>query len=100
MNKVIVDSDLEDLIPMFMENRFKDIEEMKSCLLGMDIERIQFISHSLKGVGGGYGFDEITNIGRELEQSAKNSDQKLIKELIEKLEEYLKNVIITFEDIN
>lgn len=100
MFEVVVDADLEDLIPMFMENRFKDVEEMKSCLLTHDIEKVQFIAHSLKGVGGGYGFDEITNIGRELEQLAKDKKVEKLQELIDKLDHYLKNLSITYEDMD
>ena len=49
-----------------------------------------------KGVGSGYGFDEVTNIGKEMEQLAKEDDLSKISELITQLEYYLNHVHINF----
>jgi hypothetical protein len=35
------------------------------------LEDIQRVGHNLKGTGSGYGFPEVTNIGRRREAAAK-----------------------------
>ena len=63
---VYVDSDLEDLVPEFLENRYEDIEKINECLDNEEIAEIQRLGHSMKGSGGGYGFHEITRLGARL----------------------------------
>lgn len=95
---ISVDRDLEEVIPMFQENRQKDLKDLKLALSKGDKESIQFIGHSLKGVGSGYGFIEVTNIGLEIEALAKGEDLSKVAKLIEKLEDYLNHVKIHYVD--
>ena len=95
---IVIDADLEDVIPMFQENRNKDIKDLKTALLDKDKDKLQFIGHSLKGVGSGYGFVEVTNIGQIIEFKAKENELKDIAKLIIQLEDYLDNVKITYVD--
>lgn len=94
---VIIDSDLEDLIPGFLENRLKDLEKLRNALSNSDFKTIQSIGHSLKGVGGGYGFDEISRLGAEIETAAKNDASEDIESNVSALENYLNNIEIKFE---
>ncbi len=91
-NVVSVDPDLADLIPGFMENRQKDVEKIKKLLIDGNFKEIQRIAHSLKGSGGGYGFNEISRLGKEIEEVAKRSDKKEIERLNNKLAHYLSSV--------
>ena len=86
---VQVDSDLEDIIPIFLENRHKDIKCMLECLKQSDYESIRILGHSMKGAGGGYGFDTITDIGSSLEQAAKDKNFEKIRKLVDELTTYL-----------
>jgi HPt (histidine-containing phosphotransfer) domain-containing protein len=86
---VYVDSDLEDLIPMFLENRHKDVDEIRRLLREGVLEEIRRLGHSMKGSGGGYGFDEISEIGRDMEEAAKSGDTEKIEKLNSRLAEYL-----------
>jgi len=63
---VTIDSDLEDLIPGFLSNRRKELVSLKQANTEGKAETIRSIGHSLKGVGGGYGFDVLSEIGAEL----------------------------------
>lgn len=94
---VIIDSDLEELIPGFLENRKKDLLSLKKALEKKDHEIMRSIGHSLKGVGGGYGFEEISRLGSEVENSAKASNQDLLEELVGELDDYLNRIQIVFE---
>ena len=94
---VVIDEDLEDLIPGFMENRKKDVEKIRSALAGEDFVQIQSIGHSLKGVGGGYGFDDITRLGADIEQGAKDASTAAIEKPLDELANYLETIEIKFE---
>lgn len=98
-DKIIVhiDRDLEDLIPVFLGNRVKDIENLKSAVTTNDFNTLRSIGHNLKGVGGGYGFARITDIGADIEAAAKVSDIKTIDELLHSLADYLDRVEVEYQ---
>lgn len=91
-----VDPDLEELIPGFLENRNADIVKLRSFLDDKDFINIQSIGHSTKGVGGGYGFDLMSEIGAEIESAAKESDVDKIREKINQLDDYLQRIDIEY----
>ena len=95
--QVSIDPDLEDLIPGFLENRSKDLDAMKEALSTGDFETLRSIGHSLKGVGGGYGFDRISEIGAEIESLAKLSDLEGITPQVEDLADYLGRLEVVYE---
>ena len=97
--KIIIhaDIDLEDLIPGFLENRRKDIVEIGSLLASDDYETIQRLGHSMKGAGGGYGFDEITDIGSHIENAAKEKNADEIQRQAGELLRYLENIEVVYE---
>jgi len=97
--KIIIhaDIDLEDLIPGFLKNRRKDIMEIESLLAADDYETIQRLGHSMKGAGGGYGFDEITDIGMHIERAAKENNAAEIRIQMGRLSSYLDCVEVVYD---
>ena len=100
MDKIIVhvDADLEAIIPRFFELRAKDIYLINEGIEKKDFETIMRMGHSMKGAGGGYGFDYISEIGRAIEEAAKKNDADGIKEWALKLEDYLKKVEVVYDE--
>ncbi len=94
---VHVDAELEDLIPGFLENRCNDVKSMLEALEKNGYETIRILGHSMKGAGGGYGFDAITDIGAFLEQSAKEKNSDGVRRLIDELSTYLDSVEVIYE---
>lgn len=94
---VQVDPELEDIIPVFLENRYKDIKSMLESLKQSDYESIRILGHIMKGAGGGYGFDAITDIGHSLEQAAKDKNSEKIRKLVGELSTYLECVEVVYE---
>ena len=94
---IIVDSDLEDLIPGFLDNRQRDITTIFDALGRNDYDSIAKAGHTMKGVGGGYGFDAITDYGGAIEQAAKQKDPVNIKHCLNELSNYLERIEIVFE---
>ena len=95
---VYIDADLEDLIPGFLENRQSDIQAINQALQEENYESVQVIGHGMKGAGGGYGFEEISEIGDMLEQAAKNEENRTIRILADELAAYLEKVEIKYEE--
>ena len=91
-----VDPDLEELVPGFLENRAKDVVRLREALGRNDLPSIQSIGHNLKGVGGGYGFLRMSEIGAEMERAAKASNPAPLADLINDLAEYLSRVVIEY----
>jgi HPt (histidine-containing phosphotransfer) domain-containing protein len=94
---VRIDPDLADLIPGFLENRRKDVASILAALEQGDHETIRILGHSMKGCGGGYGFDEITELGRSLEKAAKDADADGIRRKTAELSSYLDHLRIIYE---
>ncbi|MFA5181776.1 MAG: Hpt domain-containing protein [Syntrophales bacterium] len=94
---VSVDEDLQDLIPGYLENRLKDIAAIQASLAQGDYEAIRSLGHKMKGSGGGYGFDEITNIGQAMEEAAKTGNKEEIVRQAEALKTYLEQVDIVYQ---
>jgi len=87
-----VDPDIAELIPGFLENRRKDIAAMLDAVQRGDFESVRVLGHSMKGAGGGYGFDAITEIGAALEQAAKQRNAVEIRNRVHELSRYLDQV--------
>ncbi len=97
--KIIIhgDPDLEDLIPGFLENRRNDVDKLRSCIDSGDFEAIRVLGHSMKGAGGGYGFDAITEYGASIEAAAKGEDTASLAATTEALESYLERVEVVYD---
>ncbi len=97
-DKVIirVDADLEELMPTYLENRRKDIESILAALATADYPAIETLGHRMKGSGGGYGLDGISEIGREIELSAKDKNGDRIRKAVVALANYLDRIKIVY----
>ena len=64
---VYIDPDLEDIIPTFLANRQKDLQTLRTAMTEKDFETIRILGHRMRGDGGGYGFNAISDIGGVME---------------------------------
>ncbi len=94
---VKVDKDLEDLIPGFMQRRREDVASIRASLSAGDLDKVRITGHSMKGTGGGYGFEELSQIGSKLEKAAQAGDADAISSLVTRLEDYLDKVVVEYE---
>lgn len=94
---VIVDEDFRDLIPGYLDNRRKDIAELLAALDRGDFEAIRSLGHKMKGSGGGYGFEGVTEIGSACEDAAKRLQAQEVREQVNRLQAYLENIEVVFQ---
>ena len=93
---VEVDSILESIVPEFLGNRKKDCELIRQLLDKDEFHEIRTLGHRMKGAGGSYGFDAITDIGIALEVAAIRRDREAIVLACEMLQHYLERVVIVY----
>lgn len=94
---VTINSDLEELIPDFLELTKKDIKSMQQALDQGDYKTLLRLGHSFKGCGGGYGFDFITEAGDQIEQLAETNAGDKIQKLVDELSSYLQRLDIIYD---
>ncbi|MFO0707937.1 MAG: Hpt domain-containing protein [Nitrospira sp.] len=93
---VYIDPDLEDIIPIFLANRHKDVATLRTAISQKDFETIRILGHRMKGDGGGYGFTAISEIGGVMELAAGRHDQPAIERQTAQLEDFLARVHVVF----
>ncbi|MBS0149519.1 MAG: Hpt domain-containing protein [Nitrospira sp.] len=94
---VSIDASFEPLIPKFLSNRKKEVTVMQDALSAQDFDTVRKISHGMKGAGGSYGFDRVTEIAAVIERAAKAADIRAIQQKLPELESYLSRVEIVYE---
>ncbi|MGH7931715.1 MAG: response regulator, partial [Candidatus Binataceae bacterium] len=94
---VRVAPDLSDLIPGFLEHKRADSKLVEAAIERADHETLSHLGHKMKGEGGSYGLDAISEIGDAIEQAAKARDLATIRLLAAELSAYLEAVEVVFE---
>jgi len=86
-----------DLIPGFLQNRRHDVSAMLDALDRGDYETVESLGHGMKGAGGSWGFQGITDIGAALEQAAEGADNEGSRKWVGELSRYLDRVEIVYD---
>ena len=94
---VTVARDLEDLIPVFIKNRHKEVESLRVALAAADFEQLRHLGHRMKGVGNSYGFALVSTLGKHIEDGARSSDRAGLEARIREYADYLAKVEIVYE---
>ncbi|HUG76650.1 MAG TPA: Hpt domain-containing protein [Burkholderiales bacterium] len=95
--KVTVARDLEDLIPVFLRNRKKELETLRAALAAADFEQLRQLGHRMKGVGNSYGFERVSLLGKRVEDGARSGDRASLEDCIAQYEDYLARVQVAYE---
>lgn len=94
---VRVDPDYADLVPGFLENRRSEIDIIRNSVANGDFSEIRRLGHGMKGAGAGYGFEVISEIGRNLEDAAITEDVSAIEAELLRLGSYLSEVRVVLD---
>lgn len=93
---VEIDSEVQSIVPAFLDNRRRDCLTICSLLEGEAFREISALGHRMKGSGGSYGFDDISRIGEVIEKAAHATDKKTISNAILQLSSYLERVTVVY----
>jgi PAS domain S-box-containing protein len=91
-----VSAELEELMPKFLANRRRDVEQIIAELSKGNFEGIRTIGHGIKGAGGTYGSTVISRLGEHIEQAAIERNADAIEADIKALSDYLERVELVF----
>jgi HPt (histidine-containing phosphotransfer) domain-containing protein len=94
--KVTVERGIEDLIPVFLNNRRKELETLREALAAADFEQLRQLGHRMKGVGVSYGFDHVSTLGKHIEDGARMGDRASLAARIDEYALYLSKVQISY----
>jgi histidine phosphotransfer protein HptB len=93
---VEIDRELEEIVPTFLTNRKNDLQTLRNALTTRDFRTLQTLGHRMKGDGGGFGFDQITEIGTAMELAAKLEDCSSLEQHIAQLKDFLRKVTVVY----
>ena len=79
-------------IPAYLQNCRQNVIAMLDALDRGDFETVESLGHGMKGAGGSFGFDAITDIGAALEQAAASADTDTSRKWVGELSSYLDRV--------
>ncbi len=82
------------MLPGFLLRRESEVSQLSELLNGHDYKGIKDIAHRLKGIGGGYGLQVITDLGGELERAAAVEDDAKAAECIQHLANVVRHLKI------
>jgi PAS domain S-box-containing protein len=83
---------LAERTPAFLENCRGNVVEIGKALGRRDFDAIALMGHNMRGAGGAFGFQSITDIGAIIELAAGRSDVDEIMRGSEDLSDYLLSV--------
>ena len=83
------DPEFQELIRQYIQYLAENLPELKQNLAAKDLLKIQKFGHNLKGSGGGYGLNDMSKVGQQIEETAKAQKVDQLDELITKFEELL-----------
>ncbi len=76
---------------MYINHTSKELVSIMDNLETNSFDSLRTFGHNIKGSGGMYGFNEVTEIGAVIEAAAKDEDMAIIKSNLKNLDLFLKS---------
>ena len=85
------DDEWAEMQEMYINHTFKELKSIRENINSTTFDSLRTFGHNIKGSGGMYGFNEITDMGATIESAAKDENMDQIKSNFDKLETFLKS---------
>ena len=85
------DDEWAEMQEMYINHTFKELKSIKENINSTTFDSLRTFGHNIKGSGGMYGFNEITEMGTTIESAAKDENMDQIKSGLDNLETFLKS---------
>lgn len=93
---VEVDSELADLIPQYLSNRWADLAYARQLLANGDFFLLSRMAHRIRGSAASYGFGRLGDIAQALEAAADLQDPAAVEAALEAYDAFLLSVQIDY----
>tara|TARA_Y100000589_G_scaffold323341_1_gene357721 strand:+ start:2530 stop:2808 length:279 start_codon:yes stop_codon:yes gene_type:complete len=87
------DEEWAEMQEIYINHTSKELDKIKNQLNLASLDSIRTFGHNIKGSGGMYGFNEVTELGLLIETAAKEGNLDSIKSNLELLEDFLQSKI-------
>jgi len=98
MLTVIVDRDLEPIIPRYFELQREGLDDLRLAVKIGDAETARLVGHRMKGSGTSYGFVHLTELGAAIEQAALDGDLAEASRLGQATADFLDHVRVVYRE--
>lgn len=95
--KILVDTDLADLVPGYLANRRAELPVLVRSLAARNYGALQRLGHQLAGSGGAYGFDRISELGLGVEREARAGNAEELGKMLLVLGAYLEDLELVYK---
>jgi hypothetical protein len=92
-----LESEMQSIVPKYLTNRGQDCVALREHASNRAFADAKRLGHNMKGTGGGYGFEEVSRLGDQVEVAAVAGDANRIVALADELAAYLARVIVIYE---
>lgn len=93
---VYLDSFYLELTDDYLKEELSNIDRIISALENFDFTAVEWFADMIKGHGGSFGFNAITDMGRNIEQAAKKRNIFSIRYWINELIKYVQTVQVIY----
>lgn len=80
------DPEFQELIRSYLDYLMDSLVTFKMNCVNRNYSEIRKFAHNLKGSGGGYGFDDLTQLGSDISLATKSEDAQKLDSLVKELE--------------
>jgi HPt (histidine-containing phosphotransfer) domain-containing protein len=94
---VYADPDFADNIPWYLGQVKEYTDAIAAAMEKADFETVRTAGHRMKGSGASFGFDPISQMGKSLEQAAKEKNIDQTQKIAKELSEYIDLVEVVYE---
>jgi HPt (histidine-containing phosphotransfer) domain-containing protein len=88
--EIEVDPEIADLIPLFLNARSKDVDQLGVLSQQSNFDEMAKICHTIKGIARPYGFPSLESLAIEMEKECKNKNSNATTELLARMQEFVK----------
>ena len=92
-----IPSIMQGLVQQYLGDIKKEVQHCFNRLESNDFEVIEVFGHRLKGSGGAYGFDQLTQLGAVIEQLAAKRRSVATYEMVRELQRYLDSICVIYD---
>jgi len=83
------DEEWAEMQKMYINFTFKELEKIQKSMDTATMESLRTFGHNIKGSGGMYGFDRVTELGAKIETAANENKLEDIKSFFKELKDFL-----------